>query len=45
MSCSQLAQVLKLMNHFISLILKLLGGHSKPWITESKDTESVDMGA
>jgi hypothetical protein len=30
---------------FISLILNFLGGHGKPWLTETVDTESVDKGA
>jgi hypothetical protein len=29
---------------FISLILNFFLGHGKPWITETMDTESADMG-
>jgi hypothetical protein len=30
---------------FISLIFQFFLGHGKPWITETMDTESADVGA
>jgi hypothetical protein len=38
------ACVLKLMNHLFFYFLEGGGGHGKPLITETADTESADMG-
>jgi hypothetical protein len=44
-ACSRLAGILKLNELLISLIFKFFPRCGEPWITETTDTESADMGA
>jgi hypothetical protein len=45
MACSRLAHVLKCMNHLFLLFSNFFSGHGLPYVTETTDTETVDMGA
>jgi hypothetical protein len=42
---SRLVHILKLMNHLFLQFSNSFLGHGKPWITETIDIESVDIGA